>query len=141
MWLYFKALIVGIVAWAPLLITFKAITDYTTLDWQFWAFNFAAVFYGILFKKFDKLFFNAHKKYGNENMMNREFADINKYREELVGQTIESVEFASEADEGLVIVFKSKASLCFRFSGLDGDIFIIPDSVTLAKGLRESLNK
>ena len=66
MWLYFKALIVGSVAWTPLLITFKAITDYTTLDWQFWAFNCAAVFYGILFKQFDKLFSDAHENRGTK---------------------------------------------------------------------------
>lgn len=69
--------------------------------------------------------------------MEREFADINKYREELVGQTIESVEFASKDDEGLVIKLENGASLYFRFNGCEGDIFIIPDSVTLARELRE----
>ena len=78
--------------------------------------------------------------WGNGNM-EREFADINKYREELVGQTIESVEFAPKDDEGLVIKLGNGASLYFRFNGGEGDIFIIPDSVTLARGLRESLNK
>ena len=73
--------------------------------------------------------------------MEREFADINKYREELVGQTIESIEFASNADEGLVVVFKNKTSLCFRFSLLEGDFFIIPDSVTLARELRKSIHR
>lgn len=71
--------------------------------------------------------------------MEREFADINKYREELVGQTIESVEFASKDDEGLVVTFESKASLYLRFNEGEGDIFIIPDSVTLARNLRKSI--
>lgn len=73
--------------------------------------------------------------------MGRELADINKYREELVGQTIESVDFASKDDEGLVITFESKSSLYFRFNEGEWDIFIIPDSVTLARELRRSLNK
>lgn len=72
--------------------------------------------------------------------MERELADINKYREELIGQTIESVEFAPNADEGLVIVFKNKTSLCFKFSLFEGDFFIIPDSVTLASEFRKSFN-
>jgi hypothetical protein len=70
----------------------------------------------------------------------REFADINKYREGLVGQTIESVELVDGDDEGLVITFKSKSSLYFGFSGCEGDIFIIPDSITLARELRKSFN-
>ena len=78
--------------------------------------------------------------WGNSNM-EREFADINKYREELVGQTIESVKLVNGADEGLVITFKSKSSLYFGFSGCEGDIFIIPDSVTLARELSKSFNK
>ena len=66
--------------------------------------------------------------------MEREFADINKYREELVGQTIESVEFASKDDEGLVITSKNKSSLYFRFSEGEGDIFIYPGFGGIGKG-------
>ena len=70
--------------------------------------------------------------------MEREFADINKYREELVGQTIESVEFAYKADEGLVITFKNKSSLYFGFSLCEGTFFIISDLVTSDRKFRES---
>ena len=60
--------------------------------------------------------------------MERESADINKYREALVGQTIESVEFASDDNEGLLIRFENKGQLYFGFNGDEGDIIIVPDS-------------
>ena len=54
----------------------------------------------------------------------RDFNKIEEYRKLLIGQTVKSVEFAKNADEGLEINFKNGTSLCIRFSGCEGDIKI-----------------
>lgn len=55
----------------------------------------------------------------------REFNDIKTYREKLIGKKIKYVEFAEDADEGLVITCDDGTILDFGFSGFEGTFKII----------------
>jgi len=56
--------------------------------------------------------------------INREYRDLDRYRELLVGEKIKSVHFATDSDEGLVITCESGHTLYFGFSGCEGTIIV-----------------
>ena len=54
----------------------------------------------------------------------RDYKDINRYRELLVGNTVRSVDFAENADEGLKITLENGIILEFGFNGCEGALFV-----------------
>ena len=52
--------------------------------------------------------------------MSREFNEIDKYRQSLVGKKIESIHLNTGCDEGLILVCEDDTVLCFGFSGNEG---------------------
>jgi hypothetical protein len=53
----------------------------------------------------------------------REYNDIEKYRDFLVGKKIKSVDFFEDADEGLIITLDNETSFYFGFSRCEGEFY------------------
>ncbi len=56
--------------------------------------------------------------------MDKEFNDIDRYRELLLNKKITGLHFAPDADEGLVVTCDDGATLYFGFSGCEGTIIV-----------------